>query len=264
MIDQVSLRLVIVGYGRMGHEIEAVAADRGHSIIATVDPHAPGATCPTIGEAAAQRLLGPTTTVIDFSLAEAVGATVGAVIETGAALVLGTTGWDAQRNELLGRASAAGTRLVWGNNFSVGANLYLRLAEYGAALADAAGSYDAAIVELHHSGKADSPSGTALSLANRVTASMSGKRDIVGETLHRTIAPAELHVASARVGAIAGTHTLYLDSAADTIEITHRARTRSGFALGAVQAAEWIASQTGVHPVDDFFTALFDVRKGEL
>ncbi len=155
-------------------------------------------------------------------------------------------------------AERAGIGVVWGSNFSVGANLFSRITSFAAELAARAGGYDPAIVELHHRGKQDSPSGTALMLAQGVVDAGGEKREIQGEALHRQIRPEELHVASLRVGSVPGTHTLYLDSTADTIELTHRARSRHGFAVGAVQAAEWISEVGGVRTAAEFFDHLFD------
>ena len=96
-------------------------------------------------------------------------------------------------------------------------------------------------------------------LANEIRAAASDKTAIQTETLHRQISSEELHVASGRIGSIPGTHTVYFDSEADTIELTHRARSRGGFAVGAVKAAEWITTREGIHPVQDFFDDLFRI-----
>jgi 4-hydroxy-tetrahydrodipicolinate reductase len=254
------MRIVIVGYGRMGHEIERVAAARGHKIIATVDPVAEDATARSVAEAAAGPL--PSTAAdpvvaIDFALPEAVKDNVAAYRDAGWAVVVGTTGWDQQREEILLPAREGDIALVYGSNFSVGANMFIRIARHAARLAERTGEYDGAVFELHHRGKQDSPSGTALMIADAIQAEMTDKQQIQTETLHRRISPEELHVASGRVGSIPGTHTVYLDSTADTVELTHRARSRQGFAVGAVQAAEWIASRSGIHPVEAFFDDLF-------
>jgi 4-hydroxy-tetrahydrodipicolinate reductase len=137
--------------------------------------------------------------------------------------------------------------------------MMVRVAGVAAQLSAAAEGYDIGVTELHHRGKKDSPSGTAIMLAEQIRSAVSDKTEIQTETLHRQISPEELHVASGRIGSIPGTHTVYLDSEADTIELTHRARSRGGFALGAVKAAEWISAREGIHPVQDFFDDLFRI-----
>ncbi|MFP4152483.1 MAG: 4-hydroxy-tetrahydrodipicolinate reductase [Alkalispirochaeta sp.] len=253
------MKIAIIGYGRMGHEIEGIALSRGHEIVCRIDPVAEGADFPSVGDAVDAGALNHDVCSIDFALPSAVSANVAGYARAGCRAVVGTTGWDSQREEVLAPAKNAGIALVWGSNFSVGANMAVRIAAYSARLANAAGSYDVGIHELHHTGKKDSPSGTAIMLAEEILSATSGKGEIQTETLHRQIRSDELHVTSGRIGGIPGTHTVYFDSLADTVEITHRARNRNGFALGAVQAAEWIATTTGVHPVQDFFDDLFKV-----
>ncbi|MFA7566497.1 MAG: 4-hydroxy-tetrahydrodipicolinate reductase [Alkalispirochaeta sp.] len=253
------MNIAIIGYGRMGHEIEAVALSRGHRVVARVDPSAEGADFADVDAAVAAGVLTDGVCAVDFALPQAVAGNVAGYARAGCSAVIGTTGWDADRDKVLAPAVEAGISLVWGSNFSVGANMTVRIAAFSARLADAAGSYDLGLVELHHTGKKDSPSGTAIMLAEEILAAVDAKRSIQTETLHRQIQPEELHTASARIGSIPGTHTLYLDSPADTVELTHRARNRGGFALGAVQAAEWIVQQRGVHPVSTFFDDLFQL-----
>lgn len=256
------MNIAIVGYGRMGHEIAAIAADRGHTIVATIDPAASDATDQTIG-AAAQRLAatssGQAVTAIDFSLPAAVPTTVEAVCAHQWSLVLGTTGWDSQRDELLSQVSTAGVSMVHGHNFSVGAHLFVRVAAFAQRLAERAGGYDVGMVEFHHKGKKDSPSGTALMIAQHMLAEQHKKETLqVNTLLERAIRDEEMHVVSGRVGHIPGTHTVLFDSLADTIELTHRARSRGGFAMGAVLAAEWLQEHPGVHGVEAFFSDLYE------
>lgn len=254
------MELIIAGYGRMGREIHTVAGERGHRVLATVDPVAPDATYPSVQEAVdhiQRNGAGAEATVIDFSLPSAVAATVHQCCRAGWPLVIGTTGWDTQRDALLEEAAQAHLPVIWGANFSVGANLFVHLAAYAQQLAERAGGYDSAIIELHHRGKKDSPSGTALMTARHMLAHQQQKDRIQQETLHRAIEENELHVVAARVGSVPGTHTVYLDSIADTVELTHRARTRTGFALGAVRAAEWLQDHRGIHTVEEFFRELY-------
>ncbi len=251
------MKLAITGYGRMGHEIEAIARSRDHEIVCTIDPGAENADYPHVSDAVNAGVLTPDVCAIDFSFPDAVAANIAEYARAGCTAVVGTTGWDKERDDVLKPAISAGISLVWGSNFSVGANMTVRIASIAAKLAAAAEVYDVGLVELHHTGKKDSPSGTAIMIAEEILAGMKSKSAIQEETLHRRISAEELHTASARIGSIPGTHTVYFDSPADTIELTHRARDRSGFALGAVRAAEWITTRSGVHPVRDFFDDLF-------
>jgi 4-hydroxy-tetrahydrodipicolinate reductase len=252
------MNVAIIGYGRMGHEIELAARDRGHSVITTIDPVAETAAFPSVAAAVDAGALGGDTVAIEFALPAGVEENLREYARAGCAVVLGTTGWDGRRERVLDIAREASISLVWGSNFSVGANMFARITAYAARLAAGAGGYDSALLELHHRGKEDSPSGTALTLAEGVLAAGSEKSRVQPETLHRRIEAQELHVASVRLGSVPGTHTLYLDSPADTVELTHRARSRHGFAVGAVQAGEWILEAGGVRRVSEFFDYLFD------
>jgi len=172
--------------------------------------------------------------------------------------VCGTTGWYDKLPEISRAVNAAGTSLLWSPNFSLGVNIFYRIAEYAAKLADPFKEYDVAGFETHHNNKADSPSGTAKTLVERVLTQMTRKKKAVYQMLDRKPEADELHYASLRVGTVPGTHSLIFDSAADTIQITHTARSREGLAAGAVLAAEWLTAkkQTGVFTIDD---ALADI-----
>lgn len=245
------MRVAIVGYGRMGHRVEEVCRERGHDVAVCVDPHAADADAQSLAEAASDGRLGPGMVAIDFSLPDAVAANLAAYGRIGCHAVIGTSGWDESLLEPLRDEGRIG--VVHGSNFSVGAQWFTRVVAFAAQLSDRVGGYDPALVEFHHRGKQDSPSGTALMLAREVLARTADKRTIQTETLHRLPERHELHVVSGRAGSIPGTHTVLFDSEADTVELTHRARNRGGFALGAVMAAEWITDRTGIFPASRFF-----------
>ena len=132
--------------------------------------------------------------------------------------------------------------LFYAGNFSIGVNMFYRIVENATKLMAEYDEYDTAIWEAHHNQKADSPSGTALDIAKYVMKANPKKTEIVVDAFHSKPQPNQLHVSSTRVGSVPGTHTVFFDSNADTIELTHRARNREGFALGAVCAAEWIVN----------------------
>ncbi len=244
------MRVAIVGYGRMGHEVEAALAARGHESGPIIDPLIEGS--PPMS---ADTLTG-CDAAIEFSLPAAVTTNASIYVEAGVPAVIGTTGWLDQLDEVKATFNSASIGAIYGSNFSVGAHLLFRIAAGAVALAGELDEYDLLIHETHHAGKKDSPSGTALSLARAVLSESVRKTEIVTSRLDRAPEPHELHVSSTRGGSVPGTHVLMMDSAADSIEIRHTARNRGGFALGAVRAAEWIRGKSGLHEVSEFVTEL--------
>jgi len=242
------MRVAIIGYGSMGREVEKVLLQRGHSLAGRVDPAQPGADAPALGEGIA----GAADMAIEFSHADAVLGNARLYARFGLSAVCGTTGWFGKLDELKALLSTAPVGYLYGSNFSVGAHLFFALVAAASELANACPEYDMLGYEIHHKRKKDSPSGTALALAKIITAKNARKKKLVTDKLDRAPAPDELHFASVRGGEVPGVHTVLLDSTFDTIEMTHSARSRGGFALGAVRAAEWLAGKRGIHDVNDF------------
>lgn len=246
------MKVVLVGYGRMGKEVEQILVERGHQVALRVDS--------TPGLADAAKLEAPMLRgvdgVIEFSLTAAVrdNAAVYAAARTPA--VVGTTGWESQRDEIRGLIAAAGGAYLHGSNFSIGAHLMFALVARAAELIKPFDDYDVMVHEFHHKLKADSPSGTALSIAELILDKLPRKTAIQTQALDRPIRPEELHVSSTRGGAVPGIHSVMLDSLADTIEITHTVRSRRGLALGSVLALEWLVGKTGFYRVEDFVASL--------
>jgi 4-hydroxy-tetrahydrodipicolinate reductase len=232
----------------MGREVENVLAQRGHQVAGRVDPADEAAD----HTAVTPDLLAESDVAIEFSLKEGVLDNARMYAETGTPAAVGTTGWTADREAVVRAVNAAGIGYVAGANFSVGAHLFLAVAARAAKLIGQIPDYDIMAFEVHHRRKADSPSGTALTLASRLLENLPRKQRIVTDKLSRRIEPDELHVASIRGGEIPGTHTVLVDSPFDTIEITHRARSRGGMAFGAVLAAEWVREKRGFYDVEDF------------
>ena len=259
------MKIALIGYGKMGRLLEARLQERGHEIIAVVDPAVkPESGLLPSGAAAytsladalngtASRSLKDADAAIEFSHPNAAVENLLFLAGQKIPTVTGTTGWYGKLSEVSQAVEAAPSSLVWSSNFSLGVNLFYRIAAYAAKLADPFKEYDVAGFETHHNNKADSPSGTAKTLVERVLANMTRKKKAVFEMLDRKPEADEIHYASLRVGTVPGTHSLIFDSAADTIEITHTARSREGFAAGAVLAAEWLSAKkrTGVLTVDD-------------
>jgi 4-hydroxy-tetrahydrodipicolinate reductase len=244
------MRIAIIGYGSMGREVEKALALRGHTVSARVDPAQAGADA----KALTAEIARASDAAIEFSHADAVLDNARAYVKLGLSVVTGTTGWYARKDELAAVVRESSIGYLYGSNFSIGAHLFFALARAAAELSNPCPEYDLMAYEIHHKRKKDSPSGTALSLARVVTDAHQRKKKVVTERLDRAPSSDELHVASVRGGEEPGTHTLILDSTFDTIEITHRARSRGGFALGAVRAAEWLQGRKGIFEVNEFIT----------
>jgi 4-hydroxy-tetrahydrodipicolinate reductase len=247
-----TMRVLIIGYGSMGREVEKVLLDRGHAVAARVDPAQKDADAKEL----TPELAGRADIAIEFSHAEAVLENAKRYAALGLSAVCGTTGWYGRLEELKGIVGKSKIGYLYGSNFSIGAHLFFALAAAATELANPCPEYDIMGWEVHHKRKKDSPSGTALSLAKIITTTSDRKKKVVVDKLDRAPAPDELHFASVRGGEVPGTHTILLDSAFDTIELTHRARNRGGLALGAVRAAEWLAGRSGVIEVSDFIQEL--------
>jgi len=246
------MRVAIIGYGSMGREVEKVLKERGHSVSARVDPAQADADSRSLTE----KLAGASDMAIEFSHADSVMDNARAYARLGLSAVSGTTGWHSRIEELKGIVLGSKIGYLYGSNFSIGAHLFFALVAAAADLANPCPEYDIMGWEIHHKRKKDSPSGTALTLARLITGRNERKKKVVTERLDRAPAADELHFASVRGGEVPGTHTVMLDSAFDTIELTHRARSRGGFALGAVRAAEWLVGKKGVFEVNEFIQEL--------
>jgi 4-hydroxy-tetrahydrodipicolinate reductase len=214
------VRILIVGYGRMGRLVESLAPDAGVEVAGRVDID--NADRP--GEWPAAEV------AIDFSIAAAVPGNARHLAARGTHIVIGTTGWQEQEAALRQELAAFPVGVVAAPNFALGVNLFVALAAYGAELLKYRREFGAWIHELHHKAKKDAPSGTAI-----------GIRRAMEDAGYRL----SIDMASTRVGSIPGTHTVGFDSPADTITLTHTARDRSGFARGALEAARWVNGRRG-------------------
>jgi 4-hydroxy-tetrahydrodipicolinate reductase len=237
--------------------IEALAMEEGHTVTAVVDPEnrpvglASGASLyHTIAEAG--DLCGAEA-AIEFTRPDTALANIKALAERKIPTVVGTTGWYDGFDEARQAVESADAALIWSSNFSLGVYLFYHIAWYASRLANSFPEYDVGGFEAHHNKKLDSPSGTAETLASGVLARVKRKDKVVWGALNRRPLPNELHFPSLRLGSITGKHSLFFDSPSDTIEITHTARSREGFASGAMRAAQWLtsASRKGVFTVED-------------
>ena len=244
------MRLALVGYGKMGRAVEGVAMERGHEVVARIDP-----TLDTNKIGA--ETLGGADVAIEFTVPDAAVDNIAALAAAGVDVVVGTTGWHERLDEAAAAVNAAGTGMVHATNFSLGVNLFLRLARMAARMADALSEYDVHIRETHHRHKIDHPSGTAITLADILIEELAEKESWSAALPDGAPDPQVLYVASERVGETAGSHVVSLEGPDDRIELSHQARTRAGFARGAVAAAEWIGGRSGVFTLDDMLAETF-------
>ena len=240
------MRIALVGYGKMGRMIESVARSLGHDIAATVDVMAKDATN-LIPAGDADALAGAVRGsgadgVIEFSHPDSVIGNLKALVPLGIPVVCGTTGWKKYEGEIESLCASSNGTCMRSSNFSIGVNMFYKIVEEAARLMSEYSEYDVAVWEAHHNQKADSPSGTAIEIARRIMSGNKAKTEMVFDAFHERPKARELHVSSTRVGFVPGTHTVFFDSPADTIELTHRARSREGFARGSVVALEKLCS----------------------
>jgi len=233
------MRIALIGYGKMGHEIEAAAQEQGETIARTFD----------IGNPVDAAALADVDVCIEFSTPQTVVQNIRVVVEAGKDIVVGTTGWYDRLDEI--RPLVKNSGLLYSPNFSIGVNMMFRLASAAAEMMNNASAYDPYIHEWHHRQKADSPSGTALKLAEILLAKIHRKQKLEAGKVEGKIDPSALHVSSTRVGTVPGTHIVGFESDADSLEIKHVAKTRRGFALGAVRAAQWLKGKKGIFTMDD-------------
>ena len=219
------MRLLLVGYGRMGRLVEALAPEYGCEVAGVIEvANARGA------DGAASERWRDVDVAIDFSTAAAVVENVPVLARRGISLVIGTTGWQAHDAEIRKVVADAGVGVVAAANFSTGVTIFQALVERAGALLGAQPEIGAWVHELHHAAKKDAPSGTALMLK---------------ATLERAGYPRPIDVSSTRAGSIPGTHTVGFDAPSETITLTHAARDRATFARGALQAARWVHGRHG-------------------
>lgn len=236
-----NLKIALLGYGAMGKEIERQATKKNIEIAEIFD----------LDRAFAPQAEYDFDVAIEFTQPDSVFNNIKMLAEAGKNIVVGTTGWQKNLPEIKKLIEHNGIGLVWAPNFSIGMNIFLKIVQQSAKMFSDIDEYDIFLHELHHKRKKDSPSGTAVALAELIIDSFSKKTEVLTETAHEQIEPQQLHVTSTRGGEIFGTHTVYIDSSADTIELTHRARTREGFALGAIKAAELIHGKHGFYELSE-------------
>lgn len=233
-------KLALVGYGKMGRMIERLAPDHGFEIRARFDSKSASGT-----NAITKQSLNGAGVAIEFTAPSSAVHNIEQLATAGVNVVSGTTGWHDSLPQVRAAVEKAGVGLVWARNFSIGMNLFSELVEETARLFAPHSEYGAWAWEIHHATKKDAPSGTLLQLV---------------EEMKRAGFTRPISSSSSRAGAHPGTHEIGFDSGADTITLRHTARSREGFALGALLAARWIIGRRGVH---EFKDALFGASSAE-
>lgn len=234
------MKLALIGYGKMGHEIEKIARDRGHEIICIIDMNEEHKfKSPQFMEAEV---------AIEFSSPKSAFDNYLRAFEVNVPVVSGTTGWLEHLDEVKNACEKGGQTFFYASNFSLGVNIFIAVNKYLAKLMNGFKDYDVRMEETHHIHKLDAPSGTAVTLAEGILSNMDRKKSWV---LDSAESDDQLVIKSFREGEVPGLHTVIYESEADEISISHNAKSRKGFALGAVLAAEFTAKNKGFLGMND-------------
>jgi 4-hydroxy-tetrahydrodipicolinate reductase len=234
------MRIVLIGYGKMGKEIERIAMDRGHQIVSKIDIENPDDLISLTNK--------DVDVAIEFSNPISAFSNIMKCIEKQIPIVCGTTGWLEKKAEVEKATESFDSTFFYASNYSIGVNLFFKLNKQLAKLMQPHAGYDIYTNEIHHVEKKDSPSGTAITIAEGIMSQYSNKTKWVNNEIPGAD---EIAIWSQRESTKPGTHTVKYISKVDQIEVTHEAFSREGFALGAVIAAEWILGKKGVLGMDD-------------
>ncbi len=233
------MKIALLGYGKMGKEIEAIALQRHHTIILKVDE--------TNSASLTTANLQQADVAIEFSTPHTVISNIKKCLDAQLPIVVGTTGWYDSFKDIENECQQKNGTIFHSTNFSLGVNIFMKVNSYLAELMNKYTNYDVSMEEIHHTHKLDKPSGTAITLANQVINKIERKK----KWSITDINPETLFIKDVREGEVPGTHIIKYSSAIDDIEIMHKAHNRQGFALGAVIAAEYICGKKGIFTMND-------------
>ena len=228
------MKIALIGYGKMGKIIERIALERGHEIVSVIDIDN--------REDFQSEAFRSADVAIEFTTPHIALQNYDEAFRAGVAVVSGTTGWTEHLEEVKANVEKNNHTLFWSSNFSLGVNIFMTLNSYLAKMMNQFPDYNVEMTEIHHTQKLDAPSGTAITLAEGILGNLDRKMVWVKDTENNSD---ELAIKSIREGQVPGIHTIRYESAVDSIEITHDAKSREGFALGAVVAAEFTAGKKG-------------------
>lgn len=232
--QMVSLKLALIGHGKMGQMVSEVALEKKHQLVDLIDL---------------------ADVCIDFTHPDVVLKNIRLAADKGKDIVVGTTGWTHKLDEVKEIVKTSNIGLLYSPNFSIGMQMYLKTLHNAAQYISKQDEYDVAGYEIHHREKADSPSGTAKQITKTLLNSFEKKKRAIHEPSECALAPSDLHFSSLRVGHVPGTHSVIFDSPYDSITITHQAKNRKGFACGAVEAAEWLYGKKGFYTFEEILHA---------
>jgi 4-hydroxy-tetrahydrodipicolinate reductase len=243
------MNIALIGYGKMGQIIERFAIERGHDVVLKISTHnLDELTVPNLKKA---------DVAIDFSTPDTAIQNIYTCFDANIPLVVGTTGWYGQLQEIKNECLSRNNSLLYGSNFSIGVNLFFHINEVLAKMMNNYPAYDVQVEEIHHTQKLDAPSGTAMTIAEGIIENLDRKKEWVNELEGKTeievLKQDQVLIASQRIENIPGTHTVVYSSEVDEIEVRHTAHSRAGFALGAVVAAEWLKNKQGFYNISDIF-----------
>lgn len=243
------MKIALLGYGKMGQIIERFALERGHEVVLKINAD-------NLGDMT-KSSLSKADVAIDFSAPDAAIGNIYACFEANLPIVVGTTGWYGQLQEVKNECLSSNNTLLYGSNFSIGVNIFFHINKVLAKLMNNFPAYDVQVEEIHHTQKLDSPSGTAMTIAEGIIEELDGKtewvNELVGSPFEDVIKKEEVLIESHRIENVPGTHTVVYSSEVDDIEIKHTAHSRAGFALGAIVAAEWLQNKQGFYNIADIF-----------
>ncbi len=239
------MKIALIGYGKMGKIIERIALERGHEIVARIDVDN--------REDFHSEAFRSADAAIEFSVPTAAEENCRIALEEGVSVVCGTTGWTKNIDNIKRLAEEKNKAFFWTSNFSIGVNIFFAVNKYLAGIMNKFTNYDVSMVETHHIHKLDAPSGTAVTLAEGIIENIDRKNSWVLADSDNP-APDALQIEAIRRDEVPGIHTIVYDSLVDDITITHSAKSREGFALGAVLAAEFTKGKSGFLSMDDMLS----------
>lgn len=246
MKNHKQLKILLIGYGKMGRAIEQVARDRGHTIVACVSDRQ--------GDIAHICKSYQPNIAFEFTSPESAVANIRVLIESGIPVVCGSTGWLSDLESIQNLVSEQKGSFFYASNFSLGMNLLFHLAEVTGRFMEHHPDYEVGIEEIHHTEKRDMPSGTAITLAERLMRSMRSKKSW---KLNEESSKESIGISAVRQPNVPGTHIVTFSSAIDTIQLSHTAHSRMGFASGAIHAGEWLLGKQGVFSMEDLLQEKF-------
>jgi 4-hydroxy-tetrahydrodipicolinate reductase len=241
------MKIALIGYGKMGKIIEQIALSRGHEVVLAIDVH----------NASDVSRLHEADVAIEFTRPESAIQNLKQCFSQGVPVVCGTTGWIEQYDAVVADCKEKNGTFFYASNYSIGVNIFFEINRHLAAIMNGYNMYDVKIEETHHTQKLDAPSGTAITLAQGIIENLNRKQTwaCVSEPQNHEntegVTPKDIVIRAKRIDPAPGTHVVTYDSPIDSIEITHTAHSREGFATGAILAAEWLVEKKGVFSMKD-------------